>query len=175
MKRGYIQPGKSASELMRIIKQFEQLDVSIGNITLNLSFDEFVKTVDNGDDIVVDSYTEIFGGLTDMLSRLIELSERGVRVESCSESSLFFDTENINMIKVVLSISNKVKAFRTQKGLNRARLNGVKLGRPLGATKISMKVAQVSKLCQTKGMSISKACKEVGCNPRTYYRHTSKT
>lgn len=171
MKLGYIQPGKPASELIRIIKQFEHLGVPINNVTINVSFEEFIKTASSGDIIIVDSYTEIFGGLTEIMSYLIELSEQHLKIESCTESSLPFHPDNIEILKAILTISNKVRAFKTREGLNKARLNGVKLGRPFGTTKVTMKVAMVNKLCQTQGMSISKACQKVGCNTRTYYRH----
>lgn len=173
MKRGYIQPGKSASELIRIIKQFEHHGVPINNVTINISFEEFIKTAGSGDIIIVDSYTEIFGSLTEIMSYMIELSEQHLKIESCTELSLPFHPDNIEVLKAILTVSNKVRAFKTKEGLDKARSNGVKLGRPFGSTRVTIKVAQVNKLCRTQGMSISKACQEVGCNPRTYYRHTT--
>lgn len=174
MKQGFIQPNKSAAELMRLFKQFEAFDVLVNDIAINLPFDEFLKRVDSGDVVVVDSYAEVFGSLSGMLSCLIELFERGIMVESCHERSLCLDAKSVEILKTILSVGNKVMAHKTQEGLHKARLNGVKLGRPVGTLKVSAKVAQVANLCRTQGLSVSKACKEVGCNPRTYYRYVQK-
>lgn len=171
MKRGFIQPGKTAAELIRIFKHLEESDVIADNITINSSFDEFVKNVNDGDTVVIDSYIDIFGGLNDMLMRLIELSQRGVIIESFNEPLLKLTANNIDIFKALLSIGIKVKASSTVRGLNKARESGVKLGRPLGTTKADKKVKDANRLHREQGLSITKACKIVGCQPRTYYRH----
>lgn len=174
MKRGFIEQSKTAIELMRICKQFEQNDVLIDNISINISFEEFMTSVGSGDVIVIDSYTEIFGGFTDMLSRLIYLAEHGISIEPCCDPALHLDSNYVNVLKTILVIGSKVKTSRTLSGINRARQNGVKLGRPFGSTKVHEKVALVNKLCKVQGLSISKACREANCNPRTYYRYAER-
>lgn len=172
MKRGFIQPNKTTQELFTILKNFEEHGVPIQNITINSTFDEFLNSVNNGDVIIVDSYTEIFGGLNEMLTRLVEFFERGITIESYDELSICLESNNIAVFKTILLLGAKVKASRTIQGIAKARESGVKLGRPFGTTKANSKVQQVDLLHKTQGLSISKACKEVGCNPRTYYRHT---
>lgn len=173
MKRGFIRPNKTAHELLTILKNFEDHGVPIQNVVINSTFDEFLSGVNNGDIIIIDSYTEIFGGLNEMLTYLVEFFERGITVESYDELSICLESSNIDVFRAVLLLGAKVKASRTIQGIAKARASGVKLGRPFGTTKTNKKVQQVDHLHKTRGFSISKACQEVGCNPRTYYRHIS--
>lgn len=171
MKRGFIQPNKPAQVLFTILKNFEQHGVLIENVNINSTFAEFLKSVDNGDVVVVDSYTEIFVGLTEILTRLVEFYERDITIESCNERSICLTPDNIDIFKTILQVGAKVKTFKTIQGITKARESGVKLGRPFGISKVNKKVSEAYHLHKTSGLSISKACKEVGCNTRTYYRH----
>lgn len=63
-----------------------------------------------------------------MLSRLVELFELDITIESYNGTSICLDSTHIDIFKNILLIGAKVKAFRTRNGVNKARENGVKLG-----------------------------------------------
>lgn len=173
MKHGYINQGLSTTELMLLIDVFKSHDVLIENMTINQTFDEFCSSRTAGDTIVVESYTNIFGSLTELLTRVKEFLSQGITIESISEH-IVFSEQLIAVTEVFQGLDVKLRSQTTRKGLVKARKNGVKLGRPIGTTTAGNKVKEVNRLIASTNISVAKACAIVGCLPRTYYRHLEK-
>lgn len=174
MKRGFIKNVGSASELQKFIEIFDKSGIEYDDIIVNQDFKDFIKTATPGDTIVIHSYTDVFNSMTDFYTTVIELNERNISLESLSETDIIIGNENIDCIRSLYQLSHKLRKSATCKGLDRLRLEGKKLGRPPGSTKLGDKVSDVTKLRETLNMSISKACSVSGITPRTYYRHKEK-
>lgn len=171
MKLGYINPMTTAAELMQQIEQQKSLGVTIENITINKSFAEFVANLPNNCTIVIPSYGSVFSGLSQLLSTLITLYKKGIFIESATEPMICPPNgkiEQLELIHLITPTLNKTKTTGDQTAAIAKR------GRPLGSTKTSNKVAEVDKIRQKLNISIEKACRMVGCQPRTYYRHKAR-
>lgn len=171
MKYGFIGITRSAKELMEYVCLFEERGVILDNIAINRDFDGFAAALSSNDRVIVISYSDIFGSINSYLGTVIELWDRGVMIESLSEPMITVSDENYQYIRQLYALSSKLRATTSIKGINRARAEGKKLGRPPGSTSRSKSlVAQVDRLCKQSHISITKACKMVGCQQRTYYR-----
>lgn len=171
MKRGYIPQNTSAAEVMQLIHKFEICGISVVDVSINQDFDSLAKSVDQGDTIIVSSYLSVFGSLTELLNRVLELWERAVVLESLSEPTVAATEKEIDYVKQLRELGTLLQASRTKKGLVRAKEQGKKLGRPNGSTKTNPNVLTAINLRKTSKISVEKACAIAGCKPRTYYRY----
>lgn len=175
MKKGYITDVTSVKELQNIISLFEKAGVDSDNICINCRFDEIVTQAEPGDTLVVMSYADVFKSIHDFLSQYMSLTARGISVVSLTEANIKIEQEHIDFVRELHGLYGRLRAVTTRKGLNRARAEGKKLGRPVGTTKINAKFYKVDELRRSSKLSIAKACEMAGCNPRSYYRYMEKT
>lgn len=175
MKYGYIGIINSITEFKEYILLFEKQGVGIGNVIINQTFDDFVDSTVSGDVVVVYSFTQVFKSITSMLYKVTDLFNRGVVVLSLSEPEIEINRDNIDLITQLCVLSDKIKAITTRRGVSKAKSIGKKLGRPSGNTLIQkIKVIEVDRLREKTSITVTKACKIVGCQPRTYYRIKNK-
>lgn len=175
MKRGFIRQILSAKELYQRMELFADAGVDVEKITIDDNFEAFSKTVVSGDTVVVDSYCVAFNSLDGFLAVVVALASRGVAVESLLEPGLRIDADNVELFRSLEKLGVLLRKNMTQKGIDKAVLNGKKLGRPIGSTKVHNKVVNVEKLCSKMDLSVAEACRRTGCNPRTYYRYKHKS
>ena len=128
------------------------------------------------DDIVVVYKTDrIFRSLKNMIDLIDRFNSIGVKFKSLTEPA--FDTTSANG-KFIIQIFGAVAEFernliseRTKAGLEGARRRNKLLGRPKGATPLSVDKYQYAKhLYDNKNMPIDKACKQAGLSKATFYR-----
>lgn len=165
MKLGYINQTASATELIQQIEQQKAKGVDIENIALSTPFSEFINNVPCGCTVVIPSYGTVFNNLYQMIDTLLTLHKKGVYVESATEPMVCSPEENIDLLERIRHISpslNKTRVSSNPKG---------KRGRPPGSIKASNNAAEVDKIRKKLNISIEKACRIVGCQPRTYYRN----
>ncbi|MEG1414476.1 MAG: hypothetical protein RSC35_04875, partial [Mucinivorans sp.] len=82
---------------------------------------------------------------------------------------------NMEYLGKLHALANKIHAARTRKGLSRAREQGKTLGRAKGQT-VKIKFTQeqlytIERLRRERGLSIAKACQEVGASTHLYYTY----
>lgn len=174
MKKGFIATLNSVVEFRDIVKMFEQKGVDAENVVINTSFEEFSQSLSSGDIVVIRSYADVFASLSYFFTKYIELSHRGIAIESIQEPSIDISPANVKLVKLLSDVGTSIRTNSTQKGLMKAKSEGKKLGRPFGSTKLDGKIREVDKLRKDAKMSVAKACKIVGCEPRTYYRYYEK-
>lgn len=174
MRKGFIAPKVSAGDMLKMIDQLKEYDVAVENITIGKEFNEFINSVNSGDSIIVISFTDIFGSLTELFTKAIDMANRGIEMRSVNEPNIVFDNEQIELMKQLNKLGYELRTIRTKIGLTKARESGKRLGRPIGSTKIDDKVITAMNLYKTSNISIEKACQIAGCKPRTFYRYQSK-
>ncbi|MEG1648344.1 MAG: recombinase family protein [Rikenellaceae bacterium] len=148
-------------------------DVDLENIVINEEFYSFVKSLQRGDCVVIYSLS-VFGSILELLTAVVNLEEKGIKIESVSEPWFNDYNSNISFVKGLNDIGRKLVGIRTKKGLGKARAKGQKLGRPFGTTTSSEKVKEAERIRQSSNVTIAKACEMAGCQPRTYYRYIRK-
>lgn len=175
MKYGYIGTIHSAKEFQENIALFEQQGIPLDNVSINTSFDEFVASLTEGDTAVVYSYTGLFTSLDTYLTAVIELAERGVVIKSLKEPNISVTDSNRAFVGELYALGRQLRSASSLKNVNKLKNEGRRVGRPAGTTSDTLeKVAQIDKLCKQSGISVTKACKMVSCQPRTYYRIKNK-
>lgn len=175
MRYGYIGIINSIAEFKEYILLFEKQGVGIGNVIINQTFDDFINSTVSGDVVVVYSFTQVFNSITSMLYTVTDLFKRGVVVVSLSEPEIEINRDNIYVITQLCVLSDKLKVITTRRGISKTKSTGKKLGRPSGNTLIQkLKVIEVDRLREKTSITVTKACKIVGCQPRTYYRIKDK-
>lgn len=171
MKYGYIGKINSAKEFQEYILLFEQREVPLDNVVINLSFDEFTSSLGDGDTVVVCSYIGTFASLGTYLTTAIELLGKGITIESLLEPNVCINCSNSDIMRELNTLSRRLRSTSSIKSINKLKEAGKRVGRPCGSTSEQQKkVAQVEKLCRQFGITITAACKQVGCNMKTYYR-----
>lgn len=176
MKYGYIGKINSAKEFQEYILLFEQREVPLDNVAINLSFDEFTASLGDGDTVVVCSYIGLFASLGTYLTTAIELLGKGITIESLLEPNVCINCSNSNLIRELNVLNRQLRSTSSLKSINKLKDEGKKVGRPRGScsSELQKKVAQVEKLRKESNISVVAACKLVECNMKTYYRLRGK-
>lgn len=176
MKYGYIGKINSAKEFQKYILLFEQQEVPLDNVVVNLSFDEFIAPLNDGDTAVVCSYVGLFPSLVSYLTTAIELMERGIIIESLLEPNVCLNSYNSDLIRELNMLNRQLRSTSSLKSIHKLMNEGKKVGRPRGSSlELKKKVAHIDKLRKESNISVVAACKQVGCNLKTYYRLKDKT
>lgn len=172
MKLGYINPATTTTELLHQIEQQKTFGVNAENITINKTFPDFIDNIPpECTTIVVTSYCSAISSLTQLLQTVITMHKRGISLESATEPTICPPNGNIESIELIQHIAIELNRINTAKYKNTST---PKRGRPLGSSKHSNKAKEVDTVRQQMSISIEKACRLVGCQPRTYYRHKAK-
>lgn len=176
MKHGYISKINSAQEFQQYILLFEQQEVSLDNITINLDFENFATSLNEGDTVVVRSYVGLFSSLGSYLTTAIELMERGIIIESLLEPNVCINRSNSDLIRELNILNRQLRSASSLKSITKLKNEGKKVGRPCGSCSLDIqkKVARVEKLRKESNISVVDACRQVGCNLKTYYRLKDK-
>lgn len=171
MEYGYIGKIHSVKKLQEYITLFEQRGIITDNVVINLAFDEFVTSLNDEDTIVVYSYVGLFASLNSYMSTAIKLIERGIVIESLLELHICINRSNSELVSALNVLNRQFHSSISLKGIDKAKAEGKKLGRPRGSTSdMQKKVQQIDKLCKESNIPISEACIIAGCLPVTYYR-----
>ncbi|MEG2120792.1 MAG: recombinase family protein [Rikenellaceae bacterium] len=174
MTKGYIGQVDTVAKLQDLVLQFNKSGVKSDDIIINNNFNAVVDIVNDGDIILVMSFAELFGSITELFANIIMLAERRVTLRSIEEPLIVVNSQQVEFIKTLNELNGKMRTIRTKCGLQKAKANGKTLGRPVGTTKVDGKVLNAIKLHKESSLSIEKACAIAGCKPRTYYRYLTK-
>lgn len=176
MKRGYISQVNSAREFQEQIRLFEQRGVSPDNISVNLSFEAYVSSLNEGDRAIIYSYVGLFPSLGSYLTTAMDLMEKSVTIESLLEPNVIINASNCEFVHQLNSLNRSLRSWSSLRSINKLKSEGKRVGRPHGSSvMLQKKVAQVEKLRNESNISIAAACRLADCNPKTYYRLKSKT
>ncbi|MEG2606412.1 MAG: hypothetical protein RR980_04100, partial [Mucinivorans sp.] len=156
-----------------IIEQMQQAHIDTSKITVADSFDDFTHTLQPDDQIIVASL--------DCMTSLMDVLNTASHYPIYSLEEPWFaqpitnpdQANNMEYLGKLHALANKIHAARTRKGLSRAREQGKTLGRAKGQT-VKIKFTQeqlytIERLRRERGLSIAKACQEVGCSRASYY------
>ena len=163
-------------------RQLEQIEVgkvftdkASGKDTQRPELERLLAFVREGDTVVVHSMDRLARNLDDLRRIVQGLTQRGVRMEFVKEG-LTFTGEDSPMANLMLSVMGAFAEFernrireRTLDGLEKAKANGVKLGRK-EATDTTQKVQEL----RSEGLSQSKVAKRLGVSVSTVKRHWNK-
>lgn len=168
---GYINSLTSAKEAQMLISMFDKVGVLPENIIINREFNTVLSELSTGDVVVVRSYADVFNSLPEFLNKTIAIAEKGIQIKSITERNIEVSDNHLSFIKELSNLGFLMRKSTTKKGLQKAVDNGKKLGRPLGTTKVNLKIQEVIRLRSQSNITVAKACDMVGCNPRSYYRY----
>lgn len=174
MTKGFVAKAQTVDAFQRAITKLCSEGIATEDIYINVEFEDAIASMEDGSTLIVLSYSDICRGLNEFLTLIVALSERGITLRSIEEPEILITLEKMAEIKNLIALSTKLRVKRTKEGLDHARMNGVRLGRPQGTVTTSHKVHEVIRLHDTRGLSVVKACALVGCHPGTYYRHIAK-
>lgn len=175
MKYGYIGQIGLAQEFNHHVTLFKQNGVTLDNMVINIAFDEFIESMKDGDTVVVYSYVGPFTSLHSYMTTATEMLERGVMIESIQEPDICINSSNCGLISQLNALNRKLRYSSSIKIINKLKQEGKRIGRPRGTSPdLLQKVAQVEILHSESDISIVKACKQVGCSLKTYYRLKDK-
>ncbi|MEG1649579.1 MAG: recombinase family protein [Rikenellaceae bacterium] len=130
MEKGYIQSVASVSEFQSIVNIMNSAGIESDNIYINQSFEDFVKTLDKGDRVVVFSL-DFFTSISELISVTISLVDKNIEFESLSEPWYSISSDNILLLSGINELGARLRAKRTLVGLAKAKAAGKKLGRPV--------------------------------------------
>lgn len=170
MRRGFIKQIASAGELQKIIAQFAAAGVDAEAIMIAPEFEDIYPLLASGDVVVVRNYASVSSSMNNFFDTIEQIVGLGVTIFSIDEPEVPIDAKTATVLRLVYNLSYELRKTSTKKGLAKARAKGKTLGRPVGTRKKRTKVSQVDELRKTNELSISEACRTVGCLPRTYYR-----
>lgn len=150
-------------------------DIASGIREDRLGLNEMISFLRKGDIVIVYKTDRIFRSLKNMVNLVEIFNKKGVLFKSITEPT--FDTTSANG-KFIIQIFGAVAEFernliseRTKAGLEGARKRKKLLGRPKGASQISIKKYEFAKhLYDNKNIPIDKACLEAGISKSTFYR-----
>lgn len=168
MEKIYIPTFYSLAEIQNNIKEMAAAGIDMQNTSIEESFDEFVKTLQPDDTVVVYSY-DCFASLIDVLSTIVS-----VPIRSFSEAWLAEPvTDNRRYLEQIYELGKKIHAARTNRGLDRAKREGKKLGRAYGSIKPEAQnrelLLKVDMIRRENKVTIAQACRVAGCSTYTYH------
>lgn len=97
-------------------------------------------------------------------------------IESLFEPHICINCSNNDLTRELITLNHRLRSTSSVKIISKLIEAGKRVGRPRGSgsSELQKKVAQVEKLCQQSGITITATCKQVGCNMKTYYRLRGK-
>lgn len=137
---------------------------------------QMIAFVRDGDTVIIHSMDRLARNLTDLLSLVKQITNKGVTIQFIKENLTFSNSEQHSSInKLLLAIIGSIAEFerelileRQKEGIAQAKLRGVYKGRkPVSRTKID----EVINLIRTDHLSVKNACIKVGICPATYYKY----
>lgn len=146
------------------------------NIDDRTQLKQMIGFVRDGDTIIVHSMDRLARNLTDLLTLVKQITNKGVTIKFVKENLTFSNNEQHSSInKLLLAIIGSIAEFerelileRQKEGIEQAKLRGVYKGRkPVSNTKID----EVNTLVHTDRLSVKNACFKVGICPATYYKY----
>lgn len=146
------------------------------NIDDRTQLKQMIAFVRDGDTIIVHSMDRLARNLTDLLTLVKQITNKGVTIQFVKENLTFSNSEQHSSInKLLLAIIGSIAEFerelileRQKEGIAQAKLRGVYKGRkPVSRTKID----EVNNLIHTDHLSVKNACIKVGICPATYYKY----
>lgn len=170
MVKGFISKLESATEFQKLLSLFKQNGIDAHNVTINQPFAQFASTLHHGDKLLLISYSDVFLGLSDMFEHCLTLADKGIEIRSIREQDIVFSDKHLPMMRNLHTIGRDMRSQRTLRGVNKAKAEGRRLGRPGGSVKLNPKAIAADKLHKESGMTVVQACKIAGCTPQTYYR-----
>lgn len=103
-------------------------------------FHEVLDQLEKGDTLIVSETSRISRRLLDVLNTIQKLIDRGVNVIAVKEGIAFKDDINSKVLAFAFSLSAEIErsliSARTKEALAKLKADGIKLGRPIGSTKL---------------------------------------
>lgn len=129
-----------------------------------------------GDTIAVAEVSRIGRSTVDVLDYFREATARGIKTIVTKSGLVVDDTLQSKITTTILALAGEIERefllARTREGYNRARANGVIVGRPPGktsASKVAGHAAEIHKLLN-HGVSVSAIARILGCSRGTIER-----
>ncbi|MEF9949590.1 MAG: hypothetical protein RR980_01955 [Mucinivorans sp.] len=173
MTKIFIPTDYSLSKIEKIVDELKNSGIDVQNTQIMESFNDFAKTLDPDDKVVVYSCT-CFASLMDMLSAIKTLD-----FYSQSEQWLTQPVQSPRQFLAELhELAIKIHGERTTRGLEQAKRNGKTLGRAHGSKKTAEQnealLVAVDTLRRENNISLAKACQIAGCTTYTYYENRKR-
>lgn len=170
MQKIYIPSHCSLDEVKQMLDVIEAQGLDPENIMIEDSFAKFFATIDPEKETVVVYSLSCFASMIDLLSVAKMMMIRSVR-EPWFDQPIDDPRQYLAQLH---DLAVEMHAQRTNRGLNKARQEGKKLGRQPKDEKAKnldqYKIAQVDQLCAQQKLSVVQACKIVGISRFIYYR-----
>lgn len=174
MKRGYIAPQDDERWQVKRIQQITQCGVTLDHVSLGEPFDRFLARLEDGDQVLLTSYADVFCSLIELFNMVLSLSRRRITLSSIDEPLLVFPEERFPLLRGLVELDVRLRTLRTKRGLVMAQTAGKKLGRPVGTTRSNVQVQMAIMLRASSRITVLKACEAADCKPSAYYRYLKK-
>jgi DNA invertase Pin-like site-specific DNA recombinase len=178
MKIGY---ARISSEEQNLDLQLEALkdcdlifeEIESGAVRSRPILSQALDKLSSGDTLVVWRLDRLGRSLSHLIELVESLKERSISFQSLNEN---IDTTSaageliFHIFGAIAQFERQLIRQRCQAGLKAAKSRGVHCGRPRTARG---KLQAISQLIQT-GESVAEACRKVGVDKSTYYRHKKR-
>lgn len=168
MEKVYLPTTYSLAEIQNNIKEMAQAGIDMDHTVIEDSFEDFLKTLQPEDTVMVYSF-DCFASLIDMLSAITRIPIRSFREAWILEPV----ADNQKYLEQIYELGKKIHTARTNRGLDRAKREGKKLGRAYGSFKPEQQnrelILKVDMIRREKNVTIAQACQMVGCSTYTYH------
>lgn len=140
---------------------------------------QMIAFIRDGDTVIIHSMDRLARNLTDLLSLVKQITNKGVTIKFIKENLTFSNSAQHSSInKLLLAIIGSIAEFerelileRQREGIAQAKLRGVYKGRKCVS---KAKIQHVKTLIDTNNISVKNACTQVGICPATYYKYSKQ-
>lgn len=147
-----------------------------GRDTKRKALQEMLDYVREGDEVCVCKLDRLGRSTKDLLSLVADFEERGISFISlqdgidCNDSAI--GKMMFHMMAAFAELERNLISERTKEGLESARRNGRRGGRPKGLSKeAKIKAAAAAELYKSNSISISEICRQLGVARSTLYSY----
>lgn len=147
------------------------------------AYANMIKRLQKGgiDELVVSEFSRIGRTVHESLLEILNIQKMQIKIISLSKSENMINDMPIGFQPVMISAMmysaqlerDHIKE-RTKWGLNNAKMNGTRSGRPIGRPHVSVDFDAVKKLMEEKYLKEAQAIRVLGIKARTYYAAKKK-
>lgn len=162
------------------------IDSASGSITPQKrpAYGNMIKRLNKGDvdTLVVSEFSRIGRTVQESLMEILTIQKMNIKIVSLSKSESMINELPVGLQPVIISammysaqLERDHIRERTKWGLNNARINGTRSGKPMGRPIVDIDFAAVKKLMDEKYLKEAQAIRVLGIKPRTYYAKKKAT
>ena len=175
VKKGFIrlESGKGNGISKKLV--LSECGVADADMVTGRDIADYMECFGAGDTVVVCSLGDVAVSLQGLLLTLSQLAERGVTLESVTESWLDMRSGACDWVRLFNGLyvfGRQVASVRTRKALSRVKQEGKKLGRPPGVSGEGLRKFETGLMLYVNSrMSVRAICELVDMDPRSFYRY----